>query len=294
MTAWLVALASLVSLAVQSLAPTLDAAKASYGQASYQEALEILGKLKGGGAARQDVVEVDKYRAFCLLALGRTSEARQVFSEILITTPDFRLDEREVSRRVFEAFREVRRQWLPSALSRAFARGRQAYELQLPDEAEREFQLALELAADPDMPLGAPLAAETRELAKGYLDLLEAKRAPIRSRRIPGLAVLPEMEERIFSDADQEVVPPEPILQQFPPWPPTLSKVRMQGVLEVVIGKSGLVESTAMPSPLHPLYDALVLEQARQWRYKPAVRGTSAVKYRKRIQVRIAPAPEGT
>lgn len=278
----------------QAAEATLATARDTYGLADYRAALEILGRLKSARVAPEDSVEVDKYRAFCLLALGRNAEARQVFSELLAAHPDFRIEEGEVSRRVFEVFREVRRQSLPGALARAFQRGRQAYELRLTQDAEREFERVLELSADPDMPRDAPLAADARELARGYLDLLIARRPPVRSRPLGGFSPLPSAGQIVFSDADPEVVPPEPLAQQFPPWPSYLAKVRTQGVLELSIDEEGRVESASVRPSIHPVYDTLLLEQTKQWRYKPALRGTTPVKYRKRIRVNIAQPPEGS
>jgi TonB family protein len=55
-------------------------------------------------------------------------------------------------------------------------------------------------------------------------------------------------------------------------------------VVEVVIDENGRVESAVIRQSLHTVYDAAVLSQTRQWRYRPATREGVPVKYRKMIQ----------
>ncbi|HSK07942.1 MAG TPA: hypothetical protein VK911_00065 [Vicinamibacterales bacterium] len=274
-------------------AETLTAARALYGGAAYQDALDLLVRLKAAGPPAAEALEIDKYRAFCLLALGRTGEARQVFLEILIARPDFRLGQSEVSRRVYDTFREVRRESLPGTLTRVFQQGRQAYNYQLWDDAARAFERVIELSADADLAADAPHAGDLRELSRGYLDLLTVRRPALRARSLSGTARLPTAIQDVFGESDPEVTPPEPIAQKLPPWPAVLAKVRATGVLELVIDESGRVESAMMRAPVHPFYDAMLLDAVKGWRYRPARLGARAVKYRYRIQVQNTPqAPD--
>lgn len=273
--------------------PTLESARQLYGAAAYQEALDLLDRLRGSRPSSEPAPEIDTQRALCLLALGRTGEARQAFAQILVAQPGFRLDEREVSRRVFETFRDVRRGSLPAALTRAFQLARHAYEYQLWDDAARQFERVIALSVDPDLPAGASHAREMAELSRGYLDVLAARRPPVPARSLAGAAPLPAARQAVFDESDPEVTPPESIEQRLPPWPSVLRQVSASGVIELVIDEEGRVASAVMRPGAHPVYDAMLLEAARQWRYRPAVRGDVPVKYLRRIRIVNAPrSPE--
>ncbi len=266
----------------------IEAARELYGAAAYQEALDLLDRLKAGRPPGPQPA-VDAQRALCLLALGRTFEARQVFAQLLIANPDFRLSADEVSGRVLDTFREVRREVLPRTISRAFQLARHAYTYQLWDDAARGFERVIALSQDPDMPGDARHTAEMADLARGYLDLLAARRPPLKVRALSGIVPLPAAAQDVFGDDDPEVTPPEPIEQRLPPWPAVLRQVRASGVIEVVIDEQGRVASAVMRPGAHPVYDSLLLEAARRWRYRPALRFNRAVKYLRRIRIVNAP-----
>lgn len=276
-----------------SAADRLESARQLYGAAAYQEALDLLDGLRRSRPSTEALPDVDTQRALCLLALGRTGEARQVFAQILVAQPGFRLDEGDVSRRVLETFREVRRQSLPAALTRAFQLARHAYQYQLWDDAAREFERVIALSADPDLQAGAPHAREMADLSRGYLDLLAANRPPVTSRSLAGAAPLPAARQEVFTEADAEVTPPEAIDQRLPPWPTALRHLAASGVVEIVIDEQGRVASAVMRPAAHPVYDDLLLDAARRWRYRPAVRGDVPVKYRRRIRIVNEPRAPG-
>src|SRR5687767_3005313 len=104
-----VTLLAVAMLSGQAQAPDtvteLAAARQLYAAASYEEALDRLGRLTAPGALAD---QVDTYRALCLLALGRTRESESVVQRILERNPKFVVDEREVSPRLVTVFRSVR------------------------------------------------------------------------------------------------------------------------------------------------------------------------------------------
>jgi TonB family protein len=63
------------------------------------------------------------------------------------------------------------------------------------------------------------------------------------------------------------------------------------GVLELVIDKTGAVESAMMRVPVNAQYDRLATSAARTWQYQPAMVDGSPVKFLKRIQVSLVPTP---
>src|SRR5579872_1067512 len=94
---------------------TLSAAKDLYASAAYEDALSMLTRLSEG--ATPDVaLQVDVYRAFCLYALGRATEAEALTQGVVRKDPLFQLKADEVSPRVDAMFTEVRRQLLPGLI----------------------------------------------------------------------------------------------------------------------------------------------------------------------------------
>jgi hypothetical protein len=92
--------------------------------------------------------------------------------------------------------------------------------------------------------------------------------------------------------ADQDVVPPVPIDQTIPPWTPPLGTVRYQefsGLLEVIIDETGAVTSVAMVKHVNVLYDPLLTNAAKRWRYRPATQNGKPVKYRKQMNIVLRP-----
>lgn len=75
------------------------------------------------------------------------------------------------------------------------------------------------------------------------------------------------------------------INQQVPAWPANVRVVSTKGVLELLINPKGEVEAATMRVHMHPAFDTLVLERAKTWKYRPAVRGAQPVTYLKRIEI---------
>ena len=97
---------------------------------------------------------------------------------------------------------------------------------------------------------------------------------------------------KIYTTADQDVVPPVPLEQTIPQWVPPLGNFKYQeftGSLEIVIDESGLVASATMSQRLNVMYDQLLLSATKRWRYRPAFRNGKPVKYRKQISVVLRP-----
>ncbi|MPZ17277.1 MAG: TonB family protein [Luteitalea sp.] len=87
-----------------------------------------------------------------------------------------------------------------------------------------------------------------------------------------------------------EIIPPVVISQKVPP--PrgiTLNRQPATLALEVLIDEQGRVERAAVTQPLHPIYDALVLDAAESWQYKPATRDGQPVKFLKAIEITVRP-----
>ena len=88
---------------------SLATARDLYASAAYEDALAMLGRLNTTGLRNDDGRVADQYRALCLLALGKTSEASQAIESVVAADPAYHPTDGEVSPRVRAVFSDVRR-----------------------------------------------------------------------------------------------------------------------------------------------------------------------------------------
>src|SRR5918997_434990 len=67
---------------------TLATARGLYSAAAYEDALQVLDRLEARSQPG-DRLAIHQYRAFCLLALGRTSEAERAIETVVSTEPSY-------------------------------------------------------------------------------------------------------------------------------------------------------------------------------------------------------------
>jgi len=89
-----------------------------------------------------------------------------------------------------------------------------------------------------------------------------------------------------YTAADAGVTLPGLIRQDLPPWR-TGVRGTFVGQLDVLISESGEVESAELRTPVHPLYNAALLEAARHWQYKPAMKDGTPVRFLKTMIVNL-------
>ncbi len=282
-------------------ADPLSRARDLYAKAAYREALEVLGAPgKSGGegndAPGAEEIETEKLRAFCLLAIGDTAAADEAFGRIVTADPLYRLEEGSVSGRVALAFHDARRRRLPALVRQAYERGKQAYDARQVGAAREQFHLAMDLAADPDMEEGAPLVADLRRLAADFMRLLETEAVGLEARTLASVLTRAPEVRTVFGAEDAEVTAPVAVSQNVPAWPAWLRAAgisRRTAVLEIVVDEKGGVESAVVRPPIHPVYDGMLIEACKRWRFEPAMRGTARVKYRKLIEILIPGLDDG-
>jgi TonB family protein len=258
---------------------TLADAKALYAAASFEDALAALGRLDALGSATPDALQ---YKALCLLALGRTSEAQTVTASLIVGTPAYVPAEKDLSPRFVALFTETRRQLLPSIAKRLFADARDHFHAKNQAQALGEFEMVLALAADP-LWKDQPEAADLRTLAAGFVDLAGAARPPAPTPDAPKTVTVAEVKSPVTTA-------PIPIRQELPRWvPPDLASGHREynGAVKVVIGADGHVSSATIQAATHPIYDALVLQMARNWLYTPATRNGQPVEVEKVLTVHL-------
>ena len=272
---------------------TLARAKALYTSAAYDEALALLNQFQNGSL--NDALEVDQYRAFCLLALGRSDDAHQVIQRIVEANPTFHPSQTQMSPRLLEAFREVRRRVLPPMVRQSYADAKAAFERQELDKAGSGFNTVLTLLDDEDARASGDLS-DLRMLSKGFLDLIktmpvvEAHPAPALAPAVPAPEPAHAPVPAVYDAQSVDVRPPVPISQVAPPWHPTRQQMQAyQGVLTLVIDENGAVTSVSSDGNLQPEYVATLRKAASHWRYQPATKNGVPVKYRRQVTIHLSP-----
>jgi TonB family protein len=297
---------------------SLVSARALYSSAQYEEALGALNQMRASGLAGETVATVEQYRALCLLALGRASEAQEAIAAVIMAAPTYTPLDAEVSPRVRSTFNDVRRRVLPGIIQQRYQDAKAAYDRKDYVAAGSGFNWVLATLADESVApfVSQPPLADLRMLAKGFHDLTvnalmasapppppPAAAAPAPTTPAPSAAATaataktegapapppPAIDlRRIYTIADADVVAPAIVQQVLPPFP-RRPVIPANGVVEVVINEKGEVETSVIRTPIDHSYDAIALAASRNWRYKPATRAGVPVKYRKLVQVKIQP-----
>jgi len=276
---------------------SLDAARQLYAAAEYDTALTMLNGLMASSTTREERRTVALYRTLCLLATNRRSEADRAIETMVTQDPLFRPNAEEIPPRMRTAIADTRKRLLPAILQQKYNESKTAYDLKDFAVASAGFKEMLDGLADPDIAAAAsqsPLA-DLKTLAVGFYELsvkllppaiplsMKVAEAPVAAPPAPSAP-------KLYSADDRNVVPPIPVRQQIPAYPGKVSAAKT-GVLELVIDKTGAVESATMRVPVNAQYDRLATTAARNWQYQPATIDGSPVKFLKRIQVSLVPTP---
>ncbi len=280
----------------QSAPDAVGAVKALYASAAYEDALAAIDRLRTTSAP-PETRNLDQYRAFCLLALGREAEATSAMEELVKADPFFLPAEGEASPRVRAMFSTVRKRLLPAMLQEKYAMAKATFDRKEFAAAEEQFGRVQKLADDPDMDQKAPGVADLRTLTAGFIDLAHASVPPppppvVQPDPVPAKPAVPK--KTIFDASDKQVTPPVVVRQDLPAMPnrPGLANMPVRaGVLEVVIDEAGRVAQAVMRQSVNPVYDPLVLAAVAQWKYQPATADGAPVQYRKMIRIEVTRKP---
>jgi TonB family protein len=254
--------------------PAPDDFKSLYATAEYEKALGVLAPL--------DSAEAQQYKALCLLALGRTSEATDVLKSLITESPTFVPSAEESPPRFVELVTETRRQLLPGIARRIFAEGRERFAEKKADEAVARFNLVLTLAADPDF-TDAAAAQDLKTLAQGFIDLARATAPPPPRPTTAAAAPAPAP-----PPSPPTVTQPVALVQNVPSVPTTLSgPVGAKLVVVLSIDAEGKVTSASVQQSAHPVYDRMVQQAARGWRYTPGTRDGVRIASEQTVTIQI-------
>jgi hypothetical protein len=303
---YVVAAAALVAVGNAAAQGSLSAARDLYSAAAYEDALQLLNRIRGSEHdADDDGRIIEQYRAFCLLALGRKAEAESAIESIVRAAPSYRLTDADLSPHVRDTFREVRRRTLPAVIQATYEVAKESFERKDARAADA-FRLVLDLAADSDLgPLrDRPPVSELRTLAAGFLALSTAPApavqpqppspapqppppvqapAPMPTAPSPVPAPLRGRTNRIYGPEDANVVPPIVVRQSFAPLNDVFAL--RPGIVEVTVDETGEVIAAKTVMAVNAVYDRIALATARSWRYRPATLDGVPVKFRAIVQL---------
>lgn len=259
-----------------------------YASAAYEDTLSAITSV----SVADPKPEVEQYRVFSLVALGRLAEAEQAVEAVLTAHPRYRPDATEASPRIQELFTKVRRRIAPEAVKTLYRDGKAAL-----DRKDREAAIALFdemlLTADDADVKEQPSVADLRLLGVGFLELSRALPMNGASRLPTGTAAgeagTPAAPPA--AGAPVSVTGPVAIRQDLPPWQSSgTSRVEFSGTIRVMISAAGTVESAEMVASVHPTYDSLLVNAARKWLYQPARRNGVPMPSEKTVTVRLTPS----
>lgn len=275
---------------------SISSARELYAHAAYEDALVLLDRLRAVDRPMSEARVVEQYRAFCLLALGRASDAERAIEAVVQADPSFRPSSSEVSPRLLTAFTDVRKRMLPTIVQAKYASAKAAFDRKEWKEAEHGFQQVIQVLNDPDLQAaaGQPPLSDMRTLAGGFRDLAQTSATPPPPPPPvepppppPPAAPVVASPPRIYALGDPGVVPPVAIHQVLPPFPTSNAFAPSEGLVEVVVNEQGAVESALMRSSLGSMYDRQVLAATKTWQFKPATLNGTPVKFRKAIQISV-------
>jgi tetratricopeptide (TPR) repeat protein len=261
----------------------LEEAKSQYSAAEYEAALSTL--TRAAEVRPVNRVELEQYRAFCLIALGRPADAERAIAALVSADPMYVPSESVASPKVLTLVSEMRRKELPAVARQLLDDGRVAFKEKDFVEAQQHFDLLREVLEDPAMK-GRPESEDLRMLADGFAALTVAVAAPAPA---PAPAAAAPAPAPVQADTVTEAVALE---QEVPVWippNPIAGSREYSGAIKVLIGADGRVKSTTIERPTHPSYDARLVHRSRQWLYKPATRNGEAVESERVIAVKLSP-----
>lgn len=289
--------------------PDLTAAKALYTSGDYEEALAKLSAVHDEGSTS----EAAEYRALCLLALGRTAEARSVLEELFERAPLFKMSEAEVAPRLVAMFYDVRKRLLPVAVKRIYATARASFEANQFSAAAAQFRTMLAvLGTDGEADEPSELT-DLKLLARGFLRLADRELAAEAAAAAAAAAKIeqkppvestdkaeasttpvapPASESIIYSAADADVTAPVEVSRRMPSWHPpngVAARREYRGVLRIVVDERGAVEAASLMHPVSESYDSLLLAAVQTWQFKPASKNGAPVRYEKLITISLTP-----
>jgi len=286
----------LVAAKQATVADPLARAKDLYASAEYEQALTILSGVEFAAGS----VEVDQYRALCLLALGRNDDALQVIQRMVEKYPLFEPPASQVSPRVQTTFRDVRKRMLPAIVRQTYTDAKTAFDAGEMEKAKERFDRVV-AEVDALETLGSKEFGDLRVLSKGFVDLIARSAKPAAPATPPPPATPapapvaretspPPSSRAIHTVGEAGLTPPGVISQVLPPWRSTRQDTQTyDAVVSIIIDETGSVTDLMVQGMLPAAYEATLRRAATNWRFRPATLNGVPVRYRKNVAVRLTP-----
>lgn len=268
---------------------SLAAAKELYASAAYDDSLAMLTRLSPT-AASADALQIEEYQSLCLYALGRMADAESAIRDLIQHDPFFHLDGDDASPRVQAVFVDLRKQLLPRIAKDRYLAAKAEIEAKKYAAAESDLDQVHKII-DEARGLGVTDGSldDLGTLVDGFRELASAENAraappagPTPATAATSAPLAPKESARALYDmTDADVTPPVSINQSIPAVPREFSFELQdrKAVLALTIAADGHVEAAAMRQPFKSLYDQMVLNAAKNWRYKPAMKNGAPVRY---------------
>jgi TonB family protein len=272
----------------------LASARALYASGNYEDALSRLAQARGDVA----IGEVDEYRALCLLALGRSTEAQHTLEDLVAREPMFKMSDTEISPRLVSMYRDTRKRLLPTAARDLYTKAKTDYDNKDFAGSSIEFKKLMALLADDDLAGSNSPVADLKMLAEGFSALADGEvaaaakaAAATAAAAAPPPPPAPSGPPKVYTEDDKAVVAPVAVSTPYPSWRPAKADASREyrGAIRVVIDAGGHVESATMVTSVTTSYDPLLLEAAKNWTFKPARLDGAPVRYSKQISVVLSP-----
>ena len=237
-----------------------------YAAAEYDKALEAIASL--------DSVEAQQYKALCLLALGRQADANTAIEALVNASPTFVPSSEDAPPRFVELVTKVRQKLLPVIARRTFADGRDRYTSKATGEALTQFSLVLTLLSDPAFTDAMPNRIWKRWPRDSSISRMRRRRLPSpclqnRRRRRPPTRDPDGATEGYGPHSARTERPADAYGHRDP------CDRKAGGSRPDRCDREG--DEATVKESVHPRYDRIVTEAARDWRYTPATRDGSPI-----------------
>ena len=252
------------------------------------------------GAHTVSVRSGDQERVLTL-PLGRVPEA-ETAEALVVGDPLAPLHATDLSPRIRSMYDAVRARVLPRLIRDRYREGRAAVEAKDASAAAAAFTSAKRLMDEAERAKVADSGlADLRMLVDGFLALSTSQppaSAPV-SKPVASTPVSPatppppavRREKAVYTIDDDDVVPPQIVSQPIPVVPDAprerVLRARRPMIVNVTVDPSGRVRNASIVVSINSIYDRMVMDAAKSWRYQPATRGGVAVAYEKAVAVRI-------
>lgn len=202
-------------------------------------------------------------RATSLLAAGNADDAAIIFDAIVMKNPFYQMDPSRSSPDALAALQSSKRTLVPVLARRAYEDARAAFDVGEFSNAITAAGRALALlnSLDPTDATPADLTEEATSLV--------ARATAARTAE----------EETIYSLDDAGVTPPRPLSRQLPTAALLRRTAPPTGRLEILVGRSGRVETVRLDAPSNGYHDRMIVSAVKAWRYKPALRNGKPVRF---------------